>query len=108
MDDGASILGEFAIGTNYAVEEFTRQILFDEKIGGTCHMALGAGYPDTGSTNVSGLHWDIVCDLRSGGAEIHADGEPIFRDGLVQWRNYEPWLGPLKDSLDDALIRYRE
>jgi len=81
MDDGASILGEFAIGTNYAVEEFTRQILFDEKIGGTCHMALGAGYPDTGSTNVSGLHWDIVCDLRSGGAEIHADGEPIFRDG---------------------------
>jgi aminopeptidase len=81
IDDGASILGEFAIGTNYAVEEFTRQILFDEKIGGTCHMALGAGYPETGSTNVSGLHWDIVCDLRSGGAEIHADGEPIFRDG---------------------------
>jgi aminopeptidase len=80
MDDGASILGEFAIGTNYAVEEFTRQILFDEKIGGTCHMALGAGYPETGSTNASGLHWDMVCDLRSG-AEIHADGEPIFRDG---------------------------
>ena len=48
MDDGATVLGEFAIGTNYAVKEFTRQILFDEKIGGTCHMALGAGYPDTG------------------------------------------------------------
>jgi aminopeptidase len=80
MDSGASVLGEFAIGTNYAVEQFTRQILFDEKIGGTCHMALGAGYPDTGSTNVSGLHWDIVCDLRSD-AEIHADGEPIYRDG---------------------------
>jgi aminopeptidase len=80
MDDGASVLGEFAIGTNYAVEKFTRQILFDEKIGGTCHMALGAGYPETGSSNVSGLHWDMVCDLRSG-AEIQADGEPIFRDG---------------------------
>jgi aminopeptidase len=80
MDDGASILGEFAIGTNYAVEDFSRQILFDEKIGGTCHMALGAGYPDTGSSNVSGLHWDMVSDLRAGG-EIHADGEPIFRDG---------------------------
>ena len=80
MDDGASVLGEFAIGTNYAVEQFTRQILFDEKIGGTCHMALGAGYPETGSSNVSGLHWDMVCDLRSDG-EIHADGEPIFRDG---------------------------
>jgi len=80
MDDGASILGEFAIGTNYMVTEFTRQILFDEKIGGTCHMALGAGYPDTGSVNRSGLHWDMVCDLRSGG-EIHADGEVIYRDG---------------------------
>jgi aminopeptidase len=80
MDDGATVLGEFAIGTNYAVKEFTRQILFDEKIGGTCHMALGAGYPDTGSTNVSGLHWDMVCDLRAG-AEIQADGEPIYRDG---------------------------
>ncbi|HEX3331941.1 MAG TPA: aminopeptidase [Gaiellales bacterium] len=80
MDEGASILGEFAIGTNYMVTEFTRQILFDEKIGGTCHMALGAGYPDTGSVNRSGLHWDMVCDLRSGGA-IHADGEVIYRDG---------------------------
>ena len=80
MDDGASVLGEFAIGTNYMVTEFTKQILFDEKIGGTCHMALGAGYPDSGSVNRSGLHWDMVCDLRSGG-EIHADGEPIYRDG---------------------------
>ena len=62
--------------------QFTKQILFDEKIGGTCHMALGAGYPDTGSLNRSGLHWDMVCDLRSGG-EIHADGEPIYRDGRV-------------------------
>jgi aminopeptidase len=80
MDDGASVLGEFAIGTNYAIDRFTKQILFDEKIGGTCHMALGAGYPETGSLNRSGLHWDMVCDLRDGG-EIHADGEPIYRDG---------------------------
>jgi aminopeptidase len=80
IDDGASVLGEFAIGANYAVERFTKQILFDEKIGGTCHMAVGAGYPETGSTNRSGLHWDMVCDLRSGG-EIYADGELIHRDG---------------------------
>ena len=80
MDDGATVLGEFAIGTNYAVDRFTKQILFDEKIGGTCHMALGAGYPDTGSVNRSALHWDMVCDLRDGG-EIHADGEVIYRDG---------------------------
>ena len=80
IDDGASILGEFAIGTNYGVQGFSKQILFDEKIGGTCHMAVGAGYSETGSTNHSGLHWDMVCDLRSGG-EIHADGELIYRDG---------------------------
>jgi aminopeptidase len=80
LDEGASVLGEFAIGTNYAVDRFTKQILFDEKIGGTCHMAVGAGYPETGSTNHSALHWDMVCDLRSGG-EIHADGEVIYRDG---------------------------
>jgi len=80
IDEGASILGEFAIGTNYAVKDFSKQILFDEKLGGTCHMAVGAGYPETGSTNHSGLHWDMVCDLRSGG-EIHADGELIYRNG---------------------------
>jgi aminopeptidase len=80
IDDGASVLGEFAIGTNYAIDQFTRQTLFDEKIGGTCHTAVGAGYPNTGSLNRSALHWDMVHDLRRGG-EIHADGEPIYRDG---------------------------
>ena len=80
VDDGASVLGEFAIGTNYNVDRFTKQILFDEKIGGTFHMAVGAGYPETGSTNISALHWDMVCDLRDGG-EIYADGELIYRDG---------------------------
>ncbi|HEU0194609.1 MAG TPA: aminopeptidase [Gaiellales bacterium] len=93
LDDGASSLGEFAIGTNYAVRRFTKQILFDEKMGGTCHMALGAGYPNSGSRNRSALHWDMVCDLRSGG-EIHADGEPIYRDGRFLPAFFEHSLDP--------------
>ena len=80
MDDGASVLGEFAVGTNYGIERFTKQILFDEKIGGTVHMAVGAGYPETGSVNRSALHWDMVCDMRGGG-EIYADGELIYSAG---------------------------
>jgi aminopeptidase len=92
IDEGASVLGEFAIGTNYAVKRFSKQILFDEKIGGTCHMAVGAGYPETGSTNTSGLHWDMVCDLRSGG-EIYADGELIHRDGRFL-PDFAPDLAP--------------
>lgn len=79
-DAGARYLGEFAFGTNYSITRFTRNILFDEKIGGTLHMALGSGYPETGSTNVSGLHWDLICDLRNG-AEVVADGQVIYRDG---------------------------
>jgi aminopeptidase len=59
---------------------FTKNILFDEKIGGTVHMALGAGYPETGSTNISAIHWDLICDLREGGS-IEVDGEPFMRDG---------------------------
>jgi aminopeptidase len=55
-------------------------ILFDEKIGGTGHMALGAGYPETGSTNQSAIHWDLICDLREGGS-VEVDGEPFMRDG---------------------------
>jgi aminopeptidase len=80
MDEGASRLGEFAIGTNYGVERFTKQILFDEKIGGTVHMAVGLGYPETGSQNHSALHWDMVCDMRTGG-ELYADGELIYSGG---------------------------
>lgn len=79
-DAGARYLGEFAFGTNYNIQRFTRNILFDEKIGGTLHMALGIGYPETGSKNTSGLHWDMICDLRNG-AEVIADGEVIYRDG---------------------------
>jgi aminopeptidase len=81
MDEGARRLGEFAIGTNYAIPGFTKNILFDEKIGGTCHLALGASIPPTGGQVHSALHWDMVCDLRNGG-EITADGETVVRDGL--------------------------
>lgn len=80
QDEGARTMGEIAIGTNYAITEFTRNTLFDEKIGGTFHMACGAGYPESGSTNESALHWDMVCDLRLGGS-IEADGEVFYRDG---------------------------
>jgi aminopeptidase len=80
QDEGARTLGEIAIGTNYSITEFSRNTLFDEKIGGTFHAAVGAGYPESGSTNSSGLHWDMVCDLRRGGS-IEADGEVFFRDG---------------------------
>jgi aminopeptidase len=80
IDEGASRIGEFAIGTNYGIQRFTRNTLFDEKIGGTIHLALGASLPESLGTNVSGLHWDMVCDLRDGG-EIYADGTLIHQKG---------------------------
>ena len=80
LDPGARNLGEIAIGTNYSITEFTKNTLFDEKIGGTFHAAVGAGYPESGNHNESALHWDMVCDLRQGG-EVFADGELIYRDG---------------------------
>lgn len=79
-DKGARFLGEFAIGTNDGVNQFTRNILFDEKMGGTVHMAFGASYPDTGGTNESSVHWDMICDMRSGG-EIYVDGELFYKNG---------------------------
>lgn len=79
-DAGARYLGEFAIGTNYQIQRFTRRILYDEKIGGTIHLALGNGYPDTGSRNTSGIHWDFICDMRQD-SQIHADGEVMYRNG---------------------------
>ena len=75
-------LGECAIGTNYDITRYTKNTLFDEKIGGTVHMALGAGYPETGSTNRSAIHWDMIADLRDGGV-VKVDGEPFLRDGRV-------------------------
>lgn len=80
VDEGASRLGEIGIGTNFGIDRFTRNMLFDEKLGGTVHLALGAGYPETGSTNVSGIHWDMLCDLRNGG-EIYGDGKLIYKEG---------------------------
>jgi aminopeptidase len=79
-DEGARYLGEFAFGTNFDITRFTKNILFDEKIGGTVHMAVGAGYPETGSTNKSAVHWDMICDLRQGGL-VTVDGEPFLKDG---------------------------
>ena len=82
-DDGARYLGEFAIGTNYGIQKFTKSILYDEKIGGSFHMALGAGYPETGSKNVSSIHWDMICDIRED-SEIHVDGELLYKNGKFQ------------------------
>jgi aminopeptidase len=80
MDDGSRILGELAFGLNYEIDRFTRDILFDEKIGGTVHLALGASFKKVGGENDSGLHWDMICDLRDEG-EIYADGELVWKAG---------------------------
>jgi len=79
-DEGARRVGEFAIGTNYGIQKFSKNTLFDEKIGGTFHMALGASLPESGGINQSGVHWDIVNDMRDGG-KIYADGKIIYKDG---------------------------
>jgi aminopeptidase len=79
-DAGSRYLGEFAIGTNFDIDRFTGNILFDEKIGGSFHMALGAGYPETGSKNKSAIHWDMICDMRQE-AEILVDGDVFYRNG---------------------------
>jgi aminopeptidase len=79
-DDGARRLGELGIGTNFGIATGTREILLDEKIGGTIHMAVGMSYPETGGENNSAVHWDMVCDLRQGGS-ITVDGAELQRDG---------------------------
>ncbi len=80
MDDGARRLGEFGIGTNYGIQKFIKNILFDEKIGGSIHLALGQSYSETGGINRSALHWDMIKDLRQGGA-IYIDGKVFQKDG---------------------------
>jgi aminopeptidase len=80
LDEGASGVGELAFGLNYEIDRFTRNILFDEKIGGTMHLALGMGFEDLGGQNRSALHLDLICDLRREG-EVYADGELIWRNG---------------------------
>jgi aminopeptidase len=79
-DQGARFLGEFAIGTNRDIDRFTGNILFDEKINGSFHMALGAGYPETGSKNKSAIHWDMICDMRKD-SEILVDNQPFYKNG---------------------------
>jgi aminopeptidase len=79
-DHGARSLGELGIGTNYGIDRGTREVLLDEKIGGTVHMALGRSYPETGGVNESAVHEDLVCDLRKGG-RITVDGKDLQVDG---------------------------
>ena len=79
-DEGARRLGELGIGTNYGIDRGTREVLLDEKIGGTVHMAVGRSYPESGGVNESAVHTDLVCDLRQGG-EITVDGETLSKDG---------------------------
>lgn len=97
QDAGARTMGEIAIGTNYGITNFSKNTLFDEKIGGTFHAAVGAGYPESGSHNESALHWDMVCDMRAkdgqagSGGTIEADGEVFYKDGRFLAQG---WPGP--------------
>jgi len=84
-DPGARYLGEWGIGTNYGIQRFTKNMLFDEKIGGTIHLAVGTGFPETGSQNSSGIHWDMLCDMQA--SEIRVDGELFYQNGkpVIGW-----------------------
>ena len=83
VDAGARFLGEWAIGANYRIKRFTKSILYDEKIGGTMHMAVGRGFPEAGSRNASAIHWDFICDMRQQ-SEIWVDGDLFYKDGEFQ------------------------
>jgi len=85
-DEGARYLGELGIGTNYGIPRATKNILFDEKLGGTVHLAVGRSYEKTGGKNESSVHWDLICDLREGG-ELYADGELLQEGGA--FRGYD-------------------
>jgi aminopeptidase len=80
-DEGSRYLGEWGIGTNYGIQRFTKNMLFDEKMGGTIHLAMGAGFPEAGGENKSGLHWDMLCDMAE--SEIMVDGELFHKDGQI-------------------------
>jgi aminopeptidase len=81
-DEGSGLLGEFAFGMNPHVNRFCKDILIDEKIGGTIHIALGRAYPECGGTNQSAIHWDIVKDLRQQGA-VYLDGKAVLENGKL-------------------------
>ncbi len=78
-DAGARVLGEWGIGTNYGITRFSKNMLFDEKMGGTIHFAVGQGFPECGGKNESGLHWDMLCDMAD--SEIRVDGELFYKNG---------------------------
>jgi len=78
-DEGARRLGEWGVGTNYGIKRFTRNMLFDEKMGGTIHFAVGQAFPECGGKNESGLHWDMLCDMAD--SEITVDGDPFYTNG---------------------------
>ena len=78
-DEGARVLGELGIGTNYEIQRFTKHMLFDEKIGGTVHLAVGSGFPEAGGSNMSGVHWDMLCNMAEG--EIIVDGTTVYQNG---------------------------
>jgi len=83
-DEGSKFVGEIAIGTNDRIQDVTGNILFDEKIGGSIHMALGASYPEAGGKNQSGLHWDMIKNMKNtnnNGGKIYADDKLIYQDG---------------------------
>ncbi|MCF2144068.1 MAG: aminopeptidase [Candidatus Heimdallarchaeota archaeon] len=82
--ENANILGELAVGTNYGIQRFTKNMLFDEKMGGTVHLALGMGYPESGSKNQSPIHWDILKDMKVKGSKIFLDGDLIYQEG--KWK----------------------
>ncbi|MEM0240976.1 MAG: aminopeptidase [Candidatus Nezhaarchaeales archaeon] len=79
VDEGARRVGEIAFGLNYSIDRATRSILFDEKIGGTIHLALGSAYPETGGRNISAIHWDLIKDMRK--AKVYADGDLVYENG---------------------------
>ena len=81
-DPGARYVGELSFGTNYAIERFTRNTLFDEKIGGTMHIAVGASLPESGGRNKSAIHWDMICDTRKG-FTVYGNGRPIMKEGRL-------------------------
>jgi aminopeptidase len=82
LDAGACYLGEFAFGNNMRINRGTKNILFDEKMGGTVHLALGSSYPETGGLNQSALHWDMICDLRTSG-EVSVDDTLFLKNGWI-------------------------
>lgn len=82
-DDGSRVLGEFGIGTNYGINRFTKDILYDEKIGGSFHLALGGGFPEAGAANQSSIHWDLITDARQD-TEIKVDGDLFYKNGKFQ------------------------